>query len=77
MSRMMDQAFSKVGSVSSKKAFKSFSVDEEGKIEVNIRQGEREYKEVFKDAADLKSRKPELYEELEKIRGGQDDPDEP
>jgi len=77
MSRMMDQAFSQLGRVPQKKAFKSFSVDEEGKIEVNIRQGDREYQEVFKNAEDLKSRKPELYEELEKIRGGQDDPDEP
>jgi hypothetical protein len=77
MSRMMDQAFRKEEDVAPKKAFKSFSVDEEGKIEVSIRDGEGEYKEVFKDAEDLKSRKPELYDELEKIRGGKDNPGEP
>lgn len=74
MSRMMDQAFSKAPAAGHKRAFTSFSVDEDGKIEVNIRQGDDEYKHVFKDEADLKSRKPELFEQLTKIRGAQPGP---
>ena len=45
----------------------TFEVDEKGRIEVRIRQGDSELIQVFADEGDLAQRKPDLYEKYSKL----------